>query len=196
MSKSTRTAVRPSAAPATLGTPRDEMTAVQRAAEVALLATLVGPVSDASETAAKVATDRITRAKSIGSAEVKAEKVTAEITAEILATLPDTFDAKARGAVSGAVHNYLTNGGAVDKPAVKSGPKGSQVSTNYGRAVDRIAKAVSAALKGEPNLPEVANITVTLGKTATAPGQTLTVKPGDAAYTALMDLLTLTTDES
>lgn len=98
--------------------------------------------------------------------------------------------------MSGAVHNYLTNGGAVDKPAVKSGPKGSQVSTNYGRAVDRIAKAVSAALKGDPTLPEVANITVTLGKTATAPGQTLTVKADDPAYAVLMDLLASAASES
>jgi hypothetical protein len=66
---------------------------------------------------------------------------------EIVESLPDGFDHTARGAVAGVVHQWA-NGDATPPP-VKTGPKGNQTTTDYGRGHDTITAAVKRALKGE-----------------------------------------------
>lgn len=63
---------------------------------------------------------------------------------QIIASLPEGFDPKARGAVTDAVHAWAC--GDKERPAVKTGPKGSQKSTDYGRGVDTLTTAVKRAL--------------------------------------------------
>lgn len=158
----------------------------------AMLATQ--PVCDRADT--DNAATRIKVARDIGAAESKVERLTADTAATVIAGLPAEFDPKARGAITGAVHAYFTNDGEVDQPPVASGPKGEQTATNYGRGVNNVVKAIRKALASEPTLPDVASITVTLGKSATAPGQTMTFTPDADGYADLLAMLAGSADES
>lgn len=121
---------------------------------------------------------RVAFVKSVGSAERK----TADVAAEIVAGLGAEFDPKARGAVSGAVHAWAC--GDAERPAVKSGPKGAQVSTDYGRGVDKIAKAVSALLSGDKETKTVLRVTL-----SGEGGGTAVIAPDHKLYAALVKLI-------
>lgn len=177
--------------PRTAPVQRADMTAVQRAAEVAILSTLVGgqEVSAQADTAAEVASKRVKAANALGAAEAKVERDSDVLATAVMETLPEDFDPKVRGAVKRAIHAYMTNNGAIDQPAVAKGPKGAQVDTNYGRGVNNVAKEMNKRLATPKALPEVASITVTLGKSATAPGQTMTFAPDADGYADLLAML-------
>src|SRR5689334_21668361 len=64
---------------------------------------------------------------------------------EILASVPETYDWTAKGAVPTAVHAWAC--GDSKRPAQKTGPKGAQVTSDYGRGVDTLVTAVKRALK-------------------------------------------------
>lgn len=87
---------------------------------------------------------------------------------EIVASLPEGFDYKARGAVAALVHAWAC--GDATPPAIKTGPKGNQTTTDYGRGHDSIVTAVKRALSTPP--AKVESITVTYidadGKSHTA----------------------------
>lgn len=69
----------------------------------------------------------------------------------IIAALPEGFDPNARGAVANAVHAWAC--GSEERPAVKTGPKGDQKTTDYGRGVDTLVTAVKRALKSDAPKP-------------------------------------------
>lgn len=85
---------------------------------------------------------RINAAKTIG----KGERLTEEVVPLIVASLPENFDAAARGAVSKAVVAWLDPEGTQKQ---KTGKAGEQVTTDFGRGVDTLTRAVKSALKGE-----------------------------------------------
>lgn len=101
---------------------------------------------------------------------------------EIVATLPEGFDPKARGAVANAVHQWAC--GDAERPAVKTGPKGDQTATDYGRGVDALVKAVKRALSDGDDKP------VTLRATLSGEGGGSTTIPTDhPLYSAIVDLI-------
>lgn len=77
------------------------------------------------------------------------ERLTESATESIVASLPEGFDPKARGAVTGAVHAWAGFPEGTERPAVKRGAAGNQKSTDYGRGVDRLTKSVQRALATE-----------------------------------------------
>jgi len=105
--------------------------------------------------------------RAIGSGVRKTE----EVAAAIVAGLPEGFDSKARGAVSGAVHAWAGFPEGTDRPAVKSGKAGAQTLTDYGRGVDAVAKAVSRLLKGKADNGPVLRVSLSGegGGSATVP---------------------------
>jgi hypothetical protein len=76
----------------------------------------------------------------------KGERLTETIVPLIVASLPENFDAAARGAVSKAVVAWADPEG---RKRQKTGKAGEQVTTDFGRGVDTLTRAVKAALKGE-----------------------------------------------
>lgn len=76
---------------------------------------------------------------------------------EIVASLPEGFDYKARGAVASVVHAWAC--GDATPPAVKTGPKGEQTTTDYGRGHDSIVTAVKRALSTPPAKTESLTVT-------------------------------------
>lgn len=72
-------------------------------------------------------------------------RLTESATEAILATLPEGFDPKVRGAVTEAIHAWATADGS-ERPAVKTGAAGNQKATDYGRGVDALTKSVKRAL--------------------------------------------------
>lgn len=103
-------------------------------------------------------------------------------TAAIVATLPETFDPNKRGAVADAVHAWAC--GETERPPVKTGAKGNQRATDYGRGVDTLTKAVKRALSGEADKP------VTLRATLSGEGGgSITVPSDHALYSALVALI-------
>lgn len=89
----------------------------------------------------------VSTARAIG----KGERLTKVAAAEIVAGLPEGFDPKARGAVTGAIHSWAC--GDSPRPKVAEGGKGEQTATDYGRGVDLLAKAVKALLAAEQETP-------------------------------------------
>lgn len=75
------------------------------------------------------------------------------------------------------------------RPAQKMGKGKDAQATDYGRGVDSLVSAIKRMMKVAPALPEVATITITLGKTLTAPGQTVTIKADDPRYVDALGLL-------
>lgn len=105
----------------------------------------------------------------------------------IVATLPEGFDPKARGAVAEAVHAWACGDG--DRPAVKRGPKGAQETTDYGRGHDTLVTAVKRALAG----PTVAGV---LRATLSGEGGGSVTIPADhALYAALVEMITASKSE-
>lgn len=85
----------------------------------------------------------------------KGIRITETATAAIVATLPEGFDPKASGAITGAIHLWATGCACPSgrgktcqcgkRQSVKVGGK----ATDYGRGVDTLTTAVRTALKGE-----------------------------------------------
>lgn len=76
----------------------------------------------------------------------KGERLTETLVPLIVATLPEDFDVKARGAVAKAVVAWADPDG---KRQQKTGKAGEQVTTDFGRGVDTLTRAVKRALKDE-----------------------------------------------
>lgn len=73
----------------------------------------------------------------------KGIRVTDTAVAEIVATLPENFDPKARGAVAAAVHAWACGDEAI--PAQRTGGKGGP-RTDYGIGADALVSGVKRAL--------------------------------------------------
>lgn len=83
---------------------------------------------------------RIDATKAIGAGE----RITAELTDYIVRIcVPTDFDPKARGAVSALVLSVVDPNGTQKQ---KIGPKGSQVTTNFGRGFDTLVRSVKREL--------------------------------------------------
>lgn len=85
---------------------------------------------------------RVNATKAIG----RGERLTAELTDFIVGLVPDGFDPKARGAVSGLVLSVVDPDGA---QVQKKGKKGEQITTDFGRGIDTLVRSVKKALAGE-----------------------------------------------
>ena len=106
-------------------------------------------------------TNNIAVVRTIG----KGVRVTEEAVASIVASLPDGFDPKARGAVAEAVHQWACGDG--ERPALKTGARGEQVTTDYGRGHDTLVAAVKRAMKD--NGPTSVTLRATLSGEGGAP---------------------------
>lgn len=96
---------------------------------------------------------RIAAVRTVG----KGIRVTDTIVSAIVDELPEGFDYKARGAVASLVHVWAC--GDATPPAVKTGPKGEQTTTDYGRGHDTITAAVKRALSTPPAKTESLTVT-------------------------------------
>jgi hypothetical protein len=131
-------------------------------------------------------TNRIAIVKSIGAAEVKTEKAAAEI----VASVPAEYDWKARGAVPQAIIAWC---GGSDEPQ-KRGPKGDQVTTNFGKGVDRLRQAVSKLVKEDR--PKPIRLAVTMSGEGAPTTGTVTIDPTDPLYAVLVGRLMDSAEES
>lgn len=100
----------------------------------------------------------------------------------ILATLPEDFDPKARGAVAEAVHAWAC--GDSPRPAVKRGPKGEQETTDYGRGHDTLVAAVKRALKDDGPKPVVLRATL-----SGEGGGSVTIPADHALYAVIVEMI-------
>lgn len=125
---------------------------------------------------------RTSAVKSVGAAERKS----AEVVAAIVASLPETFDYKARGAVAEVVHVWAA-GSVEDAPAVRKGKAGEQVVTDYGRGHETIVKAVKRALTKEDESPKSRTLRVVLSGEG---GGSTTVAEDHPLYAALVAMIT------
>lgn len=113
----------------------------------------------------------------------KGERLTEQAVPAILATLPESFDPKKRGAVAEAVHSWACGDSA--RPAVKRGPKGEQVTTDYGRGHDTLTAAVKRALNDGGT-----ETAVTLRVSLSGEGGGSTTIPSDhALYSVLVEMI-------
>jgi hypothetical protein len=102
-----------------------------------------------------------------------------------VATLPEGFDASKRGAIPAAIHAWACPDGNV--PAVKTGAKGSQKSTDYGRGVDALSKAIKALLNADA--PKTIRLAVSMsGDDAPVTG-TVAVPADHELYAALVEMI-------
>lgn len=118
---------------------------------------------------------------SIGAAEVRADKA-AEY---VVSVTSDTYDWSARGAVPAAIRAAL----GVDKdnePRQKTGPKGDQKTTNYGRGFDTLSKRVTALVKGDTGEKPV----VLRASLSGEGGGSVTIPADHPMYEALVALIT------
>jgi len=112
-------------------------------------------------------------------------RLTASATESIVATLPEGFDYKARGAVADMVHAWAC--GDKERPAVKTGPAGNQKATDYGRGVDALVKSVKRALSSADESPKEPALRVTLSGDVSG---SATVAADHPLYAALVALAT------
>jgi hypothetical protein len=96
---------------------------------------------------------RISTTRAIGAGIRKLDTTAAEI----VATLPDTYDATVRGAVAQTVSIWIN--GDADAPAQKTGPKGDQTLTDYGRGFAALVSAVKRLLATPPSKTEAITVT-------------------------------------
>lgn len=75
----------------------------------------------------------------------KGERLSVEAATAIVASVPDTYDWTARGAVPSAIIAW--SGGADVKQ--KTGPVGQQTMTDFGLGVDKLRHAVRKVLNGD-----------------------------------------------
>lgn len=83
----------------------------------------------------------------------KGARTIAESAPLVVAYAPEGFDWTARGAVPSVIHAWAVGavvGTEFEVPAQKTGSKGEQTATDYGRGVDALAKAVKALVKPVP----------------------------------------------
>lgn len=99
----------------------------------------------------------------------------------ILASLPKNFDPEKRGAIAEAVHAWAC--GSEARPAVKTGPKGDQKTTDYGRGHDTLVKAVKRALTAD--VEKEVTLRVTLSGEG---GGSVTVATDSPLYPVLLAL--------
>lgn len=92
--------------------------------------------------------NNLSTVKSIG----RGVRLTEEAAAAIVASVPAEYDWTARGAVPAAIAGWAVPAGE-PVPAQKSGPKGAQTLTDYGRGVDALAKAVRELVKDDAPKP-------------------------------------------
>lgn len=111
-------------------------------------------------------------------------RLTATATEAIVASLPEGFDHKARGAVAEAVHAWAC--GDAERPPVKVGKAGEQRATDYGRGVDTLVKSVKRALSAN-DAPGDPVMRVTLSGEG---GGSATVPADHPLYAALVALIT------
>lgn len=118
----------------------------------------------------------------------KGARVSEVATAAIVATAPEGFDFKARGAVTGLIHAWACGEG--ERPAVATGGKGEQTPTDYGRGVDALRQTVRRAFAAMVETPdETPVMRVSLKGAGSA------VVPVDSpAYAILLALLGVETD--
>lgn len=103
---------------------------------------------------------RIALVRSVGAGIRKTDIAVDEILGAIQAVEEregKTFDHKARGAVASLVHVWAC--GDATPPAVKTGAKGNQTATDYGRGHDTIVTAVKRALSTPPAKTESLTVT-------------------------------------
>lgn len=112
------------------------------------------------------------------------ERLSAAAAAEIVASLPDGFDRKVRGAVTDAVHSWAC--GDAERPPVKLGKVGEQRATDYGRGIDNLTKKVNALLSAADETPKPTVMRVTLSGEVSGSA----VVPADSPlYAALLALI-------
>lgn len=104
-------------------------------------------------------------------------RVLEESVSAVIMSLPADFDASKRGAVADAVHAWAC--GEAERPAVKTGPKGNQTTTDYGRGHDTLTKAVKREL-GSGDKP------ITLRATLSGEGGGSVTIPTDHALYAVL----------
>lgn len=109
-------------------------------------------------------------------------RLTEEAVPAIVASLPKDFDPAKRGAVADAVHAWAC--GDEPRPAVKTGPKGNQRATDYGRGVDTLVSAVKRALSADADKPVVLRATL-----SGEGGGSVTIPSDHALYAALVDMI-------
>jgi hypothetical protein len=120
---------------------------------------------------------RINAAKAIG----RGERLTGEVTEVIVASLPETFDAAARGAVSSAVVAWLDPEGNEKQ---KVGAKGAQKTTDFGRGVDTLTRSVKRALTVKGDKPAVLRVSL-----SGEGGGSTTVAADHPLYAALVAMI-------
>lgn len=112
----------------------------------------------------------------------KGERMTAVAVPEIIATLPEGFDPKVRGAVADAVHAWAC--GDAPRPAVTTGGKGEQTPTDYGQGHATLVKAVKRALATPSNTG-----TVLRASLSGEGGGSVTIPEDSPLYAALVALI-------
>lgn len=124
---------------------------------------------------------RIAAAKTIGSGIA-----TSDITVpEIVASVPEGFDHKARGAVADLVHTWLC--GDLKRPQVMTGPAGAQVKTLYGIGHASLVSKVKAELAKSEAKP--VRLAVTMSGTDAPTTGTVTIPTDHPLYADLVALI-------
>lgn len=115
----------------------------------------------------------------------KGERLTVQTAALIVAAMPEDYDWTARGAVPQAILAWACPDG--DAPAQKTGPKGDQTPTDFGRGVDRLRKAVADLVKAEKPKPVKMQVTLS-GDDAPITG-TVTIPTDSPLFATLVAMI-------
>lgn len=163
-------------------------------------ATPVAPVmGEAAGIGQSETPDTATPATPVTTANLKAVGRGERLIPVMAAYVVETFPSAKPEDVAGIVHLLATGCSCPTgkgktcscglRPAQRKGKGKDAQATDYGRGVDSLVTAIKRMMKTAPVLPEVATITITLGKTLTAPGQTITLKADDPRYADALGLL-------
>lgn len=115
----------------------------------------------------------------------KGERLTAVVAAAIVAAMPEGYDWTARGAVPQAILSWACPDG--NAPAQKTGPKGDQTPTDFGRGVDRLRKAVADLVKTAKPKPVKMQVTLS-GDDAPVTGS-VTIPTDSPLYATLVAMI-------